>query len=48
MDAFKNVIRKDPKVRMKINNMLIRYIKLPFNYQSKSGYDRLIQNIIPK
>ena len=48
MDAFINVIRKDPKVRIKMNNMLDRYNRLPYNYQSKIGYDTLIQNVIPK
>ena len=48
MDDFVNVIRKDPKVRVKLNNMLDRYIRLPYNYQSKRGYDTLIQNVIPK
>ena len=28
--------------------MLDRYIKLPYNYQSKIGYDCLIQNITLK
>ena len=28
--------------------MLDRYIKLPYNYQSKIGYDTLIQNVILK
>ena len=46
MNAFKNVIKKDPKVRVKINNMLDRYNRLPLNYQSKIGYDTLIQNVI--
>ena len=46
MDAFVNVIRKDPKVRVKINDTLDRYIRLPYKYQSKIGYDTLIQNII--
>ena len=48
MEAFIKVIRKDPKVRIKINDMLDRYIKLPYNYQSKIGYDTLIQNVILK
>ena len=48
MKAFLNVIRKDPKVRIKINDMLDRYNRLPYNYQSKIGYDCLIQNIILK
>ena len=46
MNAFKNVIKKDPKVRVKKNNMLDRYNRLPLNYQSKIGYDTLIQNVI--
>ena len=31
-----------------INNMLARYNRLPYNYQSKIGYDTLIQHIILK
>ena len=46
MNDFVNVIRKDPKVRVKMNDMLDRYNRLPYNYQSKIGYDTLIQNII--
>ena len=45
---FVNVIRKGPKVRNKINYMLDRYMRLPYNYQSKIGYDTLIQNAILK
>ena len=45
---FVNVIRKDPKVRIKINDMLDRYNRLPYNFQSKIGYDTLIQNVILK
>ena len=48
MEVFINVIRKDPKVRVKVNEMLDRYNRLPYNYQSKRGYDCLIQNTIPK
>ena len=48
MEAFINVIRKDPKVRIKINDMLHRCFKLPYNYQSKMGYDTMIQNMILK
>ena len=29
MDAFVNVIEKEPKVRVKRNNTLDRYIRLP-------------------
>ena len=46
MEAFVDVIRKDPKVRVKINDMLDRYMRLPYNYQSKKGYDTLIHNVI--
>ena len=28
--------------------MLDRYIRLPYNYQSETGYDTLIQNVILK
>ena len=48
MEAFVKVIRKDPKVRVKINDTLDRYMRLPYEYQSKIGYDTLIQNIILK
>ena len=48
MDLFINVIRKDPNVRVKINDTLDRYNKLPCNYQSKIGCDSLIQNVILK
>ena len=42
---FINVIRKDPKVQININDTLDRYNRLPLNYQSKIGYDTLIQNV---
>ena len=48
MDAFVKVIKKDPKIRIKINDMLDRYNRLPYNYQSKIGYVSLLQNVIPK
>ena len=48
MEDFINVIRKDPKVRIKINDALDRYNRLPYNYQSKIGYDTLIQIVILK
>ena len=48
MDGFINVIKKDPQKRIKINDMLERYNRLPYNYQSKIGYDTLIQNVILK
>ena len=45
---FVNVIRKDPKVRVKRNGMLDRYKRIPLKYQSKIGCDSLIQNVILK
>ena len=48
MDAFINVIEKDPKVWNKIKDMLDRYMRLPLEYQSKIGYDTLIQKVILK
>ena len=47
-DVFVNVITKDPKVRIEIKDTLDRYNRLPYNYQSKIGYDTLIQNVIFK
>ena len=47
-DDSVNVIKKDPKVGVKINDMLDRYNKLPLKYQSKRGYDTLIQNVVLK
>ena len=48
MDAFKIVIRKDLKVQIKKNGMLDRYNREPPKYQSKIGYDTLIQKVILK
>ena len=45
---FINVNKKDPKVQIKINDMLDRFNRLPYNYQSKIGYDTLIQNVFLK
>ena len=47
-DDFLNVIEKDPEVRIKIKDMLDRYNRLPYIFQSKIGYDTLIQNVIFK
>ena len=48
MDAFINVIKKDSKVRVKINNILDRLNRLPLKYHSKIGCASLIQNVILK
>ena len=47
-DAFIKVIEKDPPVQNKINVKLDRYMSLPYDFQSKIGYNSLIQNVIPK
>ena len=46
MEAFINVLRKDPQVRIKIYDMLDRYNKLPYNFKLKIGCDSLLQNVI--
>ena len=48
MNDFINVIKKDPQVRKKINDMLDRHNRLPYKYHSKIGFDSLIQNVILK
>ena len=48
MDAFINVLKKDPFVCMKINNMLDRYNRLTYDRKIEIMYDNLIQNIILK
>ena len=48
MDAFINVIKKDPFVCIKINNMFDRYNKLTYDCKIEIAYDNLIQNIILK
>ena len=47
-DDLINIIEKDLQVRDKKNDMLHRYNRLPYNYQSKLRYDSLIQNVILK
>ena len=46
MDAFINVVKNDPFVCMKINNMLDRYNRLTYDHKVEIAYDNLIQNII--
>ena len=43
-----NVIKRDPKVQLKIKDFLDKYNRIPLHYQSKRGYDTLIQNVNPK
>ena len=47
-DAFMKVIKKDRRVQNDINIMLDRYMSLPYNFQSRIGYNSLIQNVILK
>ena len=35
MDDFINVIKRDPKVQIKIKDMSDKYNRLPYTYQSK-------------
>ena len=48
MDDFINVVKRDPQVRIKMKDILDKYIKLSYNYQSQKGYDTIIQNVILK
>ena len=48
MDDFIRAIKRDPKFRNNINIMLDRYLSLPYEFQSRIGYNSLIQNIILK
>ena len=41
MEAFIKVIKKDPQIQNKINVMLDRYMSLPYDFQSKIGYNSL-------
>ena len=47
-DAFIKVIKKDPRVQNNITIMLDRYMSLPYNFQSRIGYNSLIHNVILK
>ena len=48
MEAFINVLKIDPYVCIKINNMLDRYNRLTYDRKIEIAYDNLIQNIILK
>ena len=48
MEAFLNVVKKDPFICMKINIMLDRYDRLTYGRKIEIVYDNLIQNIILK
>ena len=48
MHDFINVSKRDPQVQIKIRDLLDIYNRLPYKYQSKTGYDTLIHNVILK
>ena len=48
MNDFVDVIKKDPQVRVKINEALERYNRYRYSYQTKIGYIALIQKVILK
>ena len=48
MEAFIRAIKKDPRKCNDINLMLDRYMSLPYEFQSRIGYNSLIQNVIQK
>ena len=48
MNDFINVINKDSQIRIKINNLLHRYNRLPYIYQSKIESNKSTQNVILK
>ena len=48
MENFINVRKKDPEIQIKIKDILDKNNKLHYIYQSKKGYDTLIQNVILK
>ena len=47
-EDFIKVIKYDPRVQNNINVMLDRYMSLPYDFQSRIGYNSLIQNVILK
>ena len=48
MNNFIKAIKNDKKICNNINIMLDRYMALPYEFQSKIGYNSLIQNVISK
>ena len=47
-EAFINVIKKDPFVCIKLNNMLDRFNRLTYDHKIEIVYDNLIQKNILK
>ena len=48
MEEFIKDIKKYPEIRRNINIMSDRYMKLPYDFQSRIGYNSLIQNVFLK
>ena len=48
MENFIKAIKKDKRICNNINVMLDRYLALPYEFQSRIGYNSLIQNVILK
>ena len=46
IDKIINVIKNYPQVQIKRKDVLDIHNRLPYNYQSKTGYETLIQNVI--
>ena len=45
---FINLIKKDLQVQKQKRDLLDKDNRLPYNFQSKQGYDTLIRNVILK
>ena len=45
MEDFINVIQRDPQVQIKRKDILGKYIKLSYKYESKIRSDTLSQNV---
>ena len=48
MKKFINSIKREPRLQTKIKDIIVKCERLPYIYQSKIGYDTLIQNVILK
>ena len=48
MNDFIKVVKEDLQVQLKVKEMLDKYNRLPYKYQSKIEYDTLIQTVTLK
>ena len=46
MNDLININKSNSQVQIKIKDMIGKYNRLPYNYQSKIGYDSLAQKLI--